>query len=112
METKILEIRDKGTMIAALCVNMNPANDVQRYYLRRYGYPCDGRPNIMVTHANGGQKASNDPYEWGGRTWPYAHNYIIEHWDELKDGDVVCVETILGERQSPKISERLNDAAA
>lgn len=106
MKVKIIEIRDDGTMIAAICVDMNPENDVQRYYLRRYGYPCDGRPNIMITHANGGGKADNDPYSWGGRTWPQAHNYIIEHWNELSDGDVVCVETILGERTTPKVSER------
>lgn len=107
MKVKILEIRDEGTCIAALCVDMNPDNEAQRYYLRRYGFPCDGRPNIMVTHANGGQEANNDPYDWGGRTWPNAHNYIIEHWDELEDGSVVDVQVILGECDTPKVSERL-----
>ena len=111
MQTKILEIRDSGTMIAALCVNMNkPDNDTQRWYLRRYGYPCDGNPNVVICHASmpDGGTITNDPYAWrGARTWGVAHNYIIEHWNELKDGDVVCVETILGERETPKISERL-----
>ena len=37
---------------------------------------------------------------------PVAHNYIIEHWHELKDGDVVDVQFILGETKAPKVSER------
>lgn len=105
MKTKLIEIRDSGTFIIALCIDMNPASAIQHAYLRRYGYPCDGRPNIMLTHANGGQKASNDPYEWSGRTYPEAHHYIIEHWDELQDGSVVDVEFIKGETKEPKVSE-------
>ena len=105
METKLIEIRDEGTMIIALCVDMNPANDWQRKALRRYGYPCDGRPNIMITHATGGKRATNDPYDWGDRTWATAHNHIIEHWNELSDGSVVDVSFILGETPAPKVSE-------
>jgi hypothetical protein len=108
MKVKLIEIRDDGTMIVALCVDMNPENDIQRDYLRRYGFACDGRPNIMITHAYGnGAPATNDPYEQHGRTWRVAHHYIIEHWNELNDGDVVDVEFISGETRAPKISERI-----
>jgi hypothetical protein len=106
MKTKLIEIRDSCTLIIALCIDMQPDNEAQRWGLRRYGYPCDGKPNIMMTHATGERKASNDPYFWNDRTFSTAHHYIIEHWHELKDGDVVCVEWILGERRTPKISER------
>jgi hypothetical protein len=128
MKAKALEIRDKGTFIAILAVDMNPvppypktghhtftehefkagveASSAQRYLLRRCGYPCDGRPNIVITHMSAdGQKACNDPHYWGGRTLPVAHKFIIEHWDNLKDGDVVDVEFILGETKAPKVSE-------
>lgn len=110
MKTKIIEIRDEGTFIAALCVDMNPDNEAQRYYLHRHGYPCDGRPNILLTHAAAnGEQATNDPYAWGNRrTYAVAHNYIIDHWEELQDGSVVDVEFILGHRPAPKISERLS----
>ena len=120
MQVKIIEIRDRATFIAALCIDMNPdtigsmykeerLNPIQRYYLRRYGYPCDGRPNIMITHAAGnGFSSTTDPYSLTGRTWPTAHNYIIEHWNALHDGDVVDVEYILGESKKVKVSERLN----
>jgi hypothetical protein len=108
MKTKTLEIRDEGTFIPVLCVDMNPDNDVQRYYLReRCGYPCDGRPNIALTHlAANGDRCWNDPQAWGGRTRPVAHNYIIDHWEELNDGDVIDVQFILGETEAPKKSER------
>jgi hypothetical protein len=115
MQIKILEVRDCATLIPMLCIDMNePANEAQRWYMRRMGYPLDGRPNIAITHLRaGGDPLWNDPYGWrgGARTYPVAHEYIIEHWTELRDGDVVCVETIAGERDTPKISERLNDDA-
>lgn len=117
MIAKAFELRDEGTFIALLAVDMNPAARTfdgnadgsveQRYLLRRCGYPCDKRPNVLITHLSGdGSKASNDPYYWGGRTMPVAHNYIIEHWHELKDGDVVDVQFILGETKAPRVSER------
>jgi hypothetical protein len=121
MQVKILEVRDRGTFIPLLCIDMNPAldfrldallkedghNEAQRYYLRRCGYPCDGRPNIGVTRLSAnGDPFWNDPYGWKGRTMPVAHNYIIENWEEIRDGDVIDVEFILGETTVKKVSER------
>lgn len=74
------------------------------------GFPCDGRPNILLTHLRaGGDPAWNDPYGWerSARTFPVAHDYIIKNWEKLRDGDVVDVEFILGETKVPKASERL-----
>jgi hypothetical protein len=125
MKVKLLEVRDAGTFIATLAIDMNPEIDsmyvtgpgetvvyrdaAQRYLLRRVGYPCDGRPNIAITRLGAdGRPMWNDPYGWCGigRTFPVAHKWIIEHWAELSDGDVVDVEYILGERAEPKKSER------
>lgn len=118
MRAKALEIRDEGTFIALLAVDMNPVVnrlspnpteqfEAQRYLLRRVGYPCQGKPNIVITElsADGG-RACNDPHYWGDRTFAIAHAYIIEHWLNLKDGDVVDVQFILGETKAPKVSER------
>lgn len=83
MQAKALEIRDEGTFIPALAVNMNPrppypqngtmsedefrvsveASGAQRYLLRRVGYPCDGRPNVIVTRLSGDGKARADMSE-------------------------------------------------
>ena len=112
MDIEILEIRDAGTFIPVLCVNLNSDNAVQHWYMRRVGYPCDGEPNIGIVHLNAnGDPFWNDPYGWGGgaRTFPVAHDWIIRNWRQLSDGDVVCVETILGERETPKVSERLTE---
>lgn len=116
MKAKALEIRDEGTFIAALAVEMNPefelndASRAQRYLLRRCGYPCDGKPNVMLTKMMGdGSPASNDPHHWRDRTIAVAHLYIIEHWPAIKDGDVIDVEFILGEKPMPKVSERLSE---
>lgn len=115
MKSKALEIRDRITFIAALAVDMNPnlpdetrSYETQRYLLRRCGYACNGQPNIILTRLDGNAKAAfNDPYSYDDRTWRTAHLYIIKHWSELKDGDVVDVEFILGETDKAKISERL-----
>lgn len=118
MEVKCLEIRDEGTFIAALAVNMNPDSgptdnrdmyNSQHYLLRRCGYPCDGRPNIILTRLDGNGLATNDPYAWqsGARTWLVAHRYIIDNWDTLNDGDVVDVQFINGEKTTKKLSERI-----
>lgn len=131
MKVKALEIRDDGTFIPALAIDMNPgepypsngsltedelrasldAHGARFYLLRRCGYRCDGRPNIILTRLDGNGMATNDPYEWPAgsmaRTFGTAHHWIIEHWNELKDGDVVDVEFILGLRDTPKLSERV-----
>jgi hypothetical protein len=106
VKAKALEVRDEGTFIPMLCVDMNPTLG-QQYLLRRCGYPCDGGPNIIMTRLSGEGQATNDPYAWkDARTFPVSHKYIIEHWNELKDGDVVDVQFILGETAAPKRSER------
>lgn len=127
MKTKIIEVRDEMTFIALLCTDMNvddapsessdarrdhialarERSSTQRWFLRRCGYPCDGRPNILITRLDGRGYSSNDPYSWGGRTFPVAHRYIIENWNDLRDGDVVDVQFILKETAAPKVSERL-----
>jgi hypothetical protein len=110
---KMLELRDKGTFIPLLCVDMNPdINDDgdliknQYWLLRRCGHACDKQPNIILTRLSGDGKASNDPYAWGDRTFSIAHKYIIEAWHGLADGDVIDVEFIFGETLVKKTSER------
>ena len=111
MQTKILEIRDRATFFLVLCVDMNPDDPgdlwtlYQRKALRTYGFPCDNEPNILMTHLRGDDHATNDPYHWGDRTKKTAHNFIIQHWNELQEGDVIDVEFILGETKEKKISQ-------
>jgi hypothetical protein len=119
MRAKALEIRDKGTFIPALAVSMvaeqGPsisADDTQqytsqRYLLRRAGYNCNPESPflVMLTSLYGGRRAEYDVFAWNDRTYHVAHDYITKHWVELRDGDVVDVEFILGETEKPKQSE-------
>ncbi len=109
IESKVLEIRDEGTFIGVLAIRMLGTNPVQAYYLRRVGYPNDGSSIMLMMLSDG--KATNDPYEWPGlrmglRTMPVAHEFIISHYTELSDGDVVDVQFILGETTTRKVTER------
>ena len=124
IESKILEIRDSGTFIAVLAIRMLAANPAQAYYFRRCGYPEDGSSIMLMCLYDG--KATNDPYEWpsllricrelmpswfilenvGARAMGTAHDWIINHYAELSDGDVVDVQMILGEHARAKTSER------
>lgn len=108
MQAKALEIRDRMTFIAALAVSMVPANEQQRYLLRRCGYaPAgDGEPMVIVTRLDGNANfAFSDPYHFRDRTFQTAALYIQEHWSEINDGDVIDVEFILGEKPEKKLSE-------
>lgn len=115
MQIKAFELRDRMTFIPMLGIDMNTDDGAlsesyyaQRYLLRRCGYACDGQPNILFCRMDGSGKVTNDPYDWGDRTYQVAHNYVIDHWNELKDGDVIDVEFILGETKEKKKSEDAN----
>lgn len=108
MKTKALEIRDRNTFVPAIAVQMSPDNEGQRYLLRRVGYSCEvGEFQVMFFRANGDGVAYSDPYQWPNRTMQVAHNFVLENFDRLQDGDVVDVQFILGETKEPKQSERL-----
>ena len=109
IESKVLEIRDAATRIDALAIRMKGCNPIQNYYFRCCGYPEDGSSIMLMKLYDG--KATNDPYEWPAiagdrRTMPVAHMWIINHFDELKDGDVIDVQFILNETAKSKVSER------
>ena len=119
MIVKAIEIRDRGTFIPAIAIKMVPYpagknetwdNEAERYLLRRAGYgfvePCVVLCKMECSGVN--RNATYDQHAWGGRTYPVAHNYIIEHFDELESGAVVDVEFILGESTEPKKSERIS----
>jgi hypothetical protein len=98
MQIKLLEIRDEGTFISAFAFQISREDG---YLARRAGY---GAPLIMLGRLHGGE-CMYDPCNWSGRTLPLAHEWIMHHWDEIKDHDVVDVQWILGETAAPKQSE-------
>jgi len=106
VEIKLFEIRDRATFLPVMAVKMYSENDGENYLLKRTGFSFVN-PLIAVCTLHQ-MEANYDPYEWGraSRTMFVAHQYIQENFDDLKTGDVVDVECILGETTQCKISER------
>jgi len=105
MEVKLFEIRDRATFLPIYAISTQADNTSQAYLLRRVGF-SGSMPSVIISRLNGETPSSADAYFWNDRTMQTAHLYIEEHWDELKDGDVIDVEFILGETTTKKTSER------
>lgn len=102
MTTKFIEIRDRATTIPALAFDISKQDDPLAWRAGFGDHPC-----IYLLMLSS-EKAAYDPYSsvWGGaRTMPIAHQWLAEHWAEVKSGDVVDVQFILGETSAPKASE-------
>jgi hypothetical protein len=111
MEIKCLEIRDAMTFIPVICIRPVPTNKAQHYLLCRDGYSGDLRERCIIYIDAQCRGVSYDPYNWPAnpRTHRVAHLHIEKYWHDLRDGDVIDVEFILGETSSKKISESADD---
>ena len=106
MNIKKLEIRDKATCIPVLAISTMPEDDAEHKFWRRQGF---GEFDVVLLRADD-SLATYDPFKWynftgGTRTMTEAHIYIRDHWDEIKDCDVIDVEVIVCERKTKKTSE-------
>ena len=112
MICKTIEIRDSMTLIPAIAIKLEPGCEADRLLLARSGYgttnESQGRYVALwpLEGLNRG-RISTDPFDWpqNPRTIFCAHLWLQEHFDEIESGHVVCVEYLLGERSSPKVSE-------
>lgn len=104
MIVKALEIRDEGTTIPMWAIRPTADNEAQRAILRHAGYGDQTGDYVILMGAHDCEAAYN-PADQRGRTRQIAHRWIKEHFDALKDGEVIDVEFILGERSAPKTSE-------
>lgn len=117
METKMVEIRDKGTFIPAIAIRLGPrlatesVPEVERYLLARAGFGVGvgtQREYVILMRFNP-EEANYDPQSWRNkRTMPVAHQFIIDHFAEMKNGAVIDVEWILKESESIKESEAVS----
>ncbi len=105
METKLFELRDKGTFIPIACMSCESDADQERWLLRRAGFGPDNRLIQLISFNR--KQTAYDCYDWSDRTYQTAHRYIQKNWDSLKNGQVIDVEFILEETDEPKTSERV-----
>jgi hypothetical protein len=107
---KAFEVRDEGTLIPVLAIKLAPHDELEKRVLDRAGYGrtpvAQSRYVMLIDIAQEPCAATTDPYKHGSmRTLRIAHEWIEKHFDTLMSGSVVCVEFILGERETPKESE-------
>ena len=101
MSTKILEVRDRGTLIPVMAIRLEPETDYTRKLLWRVGFERPERYVLLIHLAQ--LEVQHDHYAWcSDRTMGEAHRWIIDHFDELAPGDVVDVEYILCETSTRK----------
>jgi hypothetical protein len=104
IEVKRVEIRDSMTCMPALALRVTGGPDDR--ILWRAGYGDDPACVILIDLV--GMRCQYDPYGWGpkvARTLPLAHGWLTRNWDQHRDGGVVDIEYIEGERNTPKKSE-------
>ena len=101
MEFKLFELRDRCTFIPLLCIKPQGCMTGLELHpfiakmAHRFGY--QGSHAVIAMHMAKPEFCKSDPYEWEDRTFKTAHKYVITHWEELKTGDVIDVQYILGE---------------
>lgn len=102
-EIKFIEIRDEGTFIPAMATRIHGADN---WLVRASGY---GRTSyyVILTQLNGPVSQYNAS-KWGKGTMWTVHDYIKEHWDEIKDGDLIDARFIRGEIERLPDSEQEN----
>jgi len=106
---KFLEIRDRATCITAIAVKFSPKNEQERWLLMTAGFGnsvVEQKEYVLFGGINGGAKdILTNPYKQHSRTMYTAHIYVQKNFDELKNGQVIDVEFILGETGKPKTTE-------
>lgn len=111
IECKLFELRDRATFIPIFAFrnrvilqhadgweihHQTTQETREDWLLRRAGFGSQSQHLVTVADV---------PIAGNPRTYGVAHKYIEEHWNDLRSGDVIDVEFILGETKTKKRSE-------
>ena len=107
MITKLLEILDRGIVTPLIATLIDHGTYSRSWILRHAGFPNPATGILLCVFDDTGGKCHIYPYGWRKKTLTAAHHHIQKNWDQLKDGDVIDVEFILGETKVKKVSERV-----
>lgn len=110
-QVKLFEIRDEGTTMVCLAIKPDPQDEAERWCWARTGYGTtvnDQRQYVLLAPLAGGiGELTCDPFKHGAaRTLQVAHQFIIDMWHELSSGEVVDVQYLQKETNTPKRPER------
>jgi len=119
MIAKVVEIRDRGTFVPALAVQLGSRDEQERWLLASAGFGRSAEDQaryVVLVKINGGEPcdAHIDPASWGQnpRTYYVAHRWLSEHFAEVAQGQVIDVRHILGENPAPAVSDRYYTGSA
>lgn len=111
-EVKFFEVRDEGTHIPVLCVKVAYEYGMRGEYQMRRSAFSPGDSLTHLVNLNSGEGRSNPAHWKSGRTMRVAYNAIVDQWEDLKSGDVIDVQYILGETSVKKLSESITSSAS
>jgi hypothetical protein len=100
VNTKFLEVRDAGTFIAVLAVEISKRDG---WLAWKSGF---GEDLCIYLIALSTERCAYDPYSWPNRTLSVAHQFIEKEWEQISENDVIDVEFILGESSVKKPTEQ------
>ncbi len=114
MLTKTFEVRDAGTFMPVLAIRLGSSEERDRYLMARAGFGTSSfiQRGYILIHPLCYNECSYDSFFWlknGTRTLHVAHQFILKNFDELDTGAVIDVQYILGETETPKKSEQVED---
>src|SRR6266436_1053716 len=106
METKLFEVRDRGTLIPVIAIRLGSRNEAERYLLSRVGYgkTVEEQSGYILYAGLEEFDMQYDAYQQTNRTRQVSHKFIEDNWDNLTSGEVIDVEYILGESCHKKLS--------
>jgi hypothetical protein len=104
VQVKLFEVRDFAKAVPCFAFLLKPDEEAESFLLRRAGFGF-ASPLLMFGPLDDPSLIHYDPYAHTSlmiRTYRVAHQYALHHWNELKSGDVLDVEFILGETKTRK----------
>lgn len=113
MQTKLIEIRDEATCVAALAIKTVPhENEAETWLWHRFGYAghWDRGEGIILARIDGSanHELIYDAGDWSDSpTMRAAHEWLEKNFSEIENGAVVDVRYILGKAPAPCASDRL-----
>lgn len=107
MQSKTFQVRDEGTNIPVLVIQLEPDNEQSQHIFYRAGLgktaDVQRRTYYLINLAR--HQGFSFPYSSKGRTLQVAHKYIEANFDRLESGQVIDVEFLLGITTTPKTFE-------
>lgn len=109
MEIKIFEVRDKGTFIPMAAIRLCCDTSKEAYLLNAAGYGQSPERYVILIGLEPPLYASYSSFDtemkFGSRTRAVIHKHLEKFWESCVSGDVLDVRYILGETQTPCVSQ-------